>query len=143
MPRRRCLKGAAAVGVVGAVPAILTRRALAAQGNPTVVNSIRSLSNPYHATWNKGGAALSRSRSRRRLCDAGDGGQQREGHRRHQGYSREDQRQLSHINVDPNDSPDARPIVQACKQAARLRRDAVEFASPTICTLLAHKIVGA
>jgi hypothetical protein len=60
MPRRRFLKGAAAAGVVGAVPAILTRRALAA-GNPTVVNSIRSLSNPYHATWNKGGAAFAKS----------------------------------------------------------------------------------
>ena len=55
--RRDLLIGAAAVGTVGAFPAIITRRAFAA-GIPTVVNSIRSLSNPYHATWNKGGAAL-------------------------------------------------------------------------------------
>jgi ribose transport system substrate-binding protein len=60
MLRRRFLKSAAAIGVVGAFPAIITRRALA-EGNPTVVNSIRSLSNPYHATWNKGGAAFAKS----------------------------------------------------------------------------------
>ena len=35
VPRRRFLKGAAAVGVIGAFPAIITRRALA-EGNPTV-----------------------------------------------------------------------------------------------------------
>ena len=52
VPRRRFLKGAATAGILGAFPAIITRRALA-DGNPTVVNSIRSLSNPYHATWNK------------------------------------------------------------------------------------------
>jgi hypothetical protein len=28
---------------------------------PTLVNSIRSLSNPYHATWNQGGAAFAKS----------------------------------------------------------------------------------
>ena len=61
VPRRRFLKGAAAVGVIAAFPAIITRSALA-EGNPTVVNSIRSLSNPYHATWNKG-APHSRNRS--------------------------------------------------------------------------------
>ena len=51
-PRRRFLKGAAAFA---AFPAIIRRSAFAA---PAVVNSIRSLSNPYHATWNKGGAAF-------------------------------------------------------------------------------------
>ena len=56
----RFLKGAAAVGAAGAFPAIITRRGFAAD-NPTVVNSIRSLSNPYHATWNKGGAAFAKS----------------------------------------------------------------------------------
>ena len=58
--RRSFLKGAAAFGVAGAFPSIITRRAFAAD-NPTVVNSIRSLSNPYHATWNKGGAAFAKS----------------------------------------------------------------------------------
>ena len=58
--RRSILKGAAAFGAVGAFPAIITRSAFAA-GNITVVNSIRSLSNPYHATWNKGGAAFAKT----------------------------------------------------------------------------------
>ena len=38
--RRSFLKSAAALGVVGAFPAIITRRGYAADG-PTVVNSIR------------------------------------------------------------------------------------------------------
>ena len=58
--RRDFLKGASAVGIAGVFPAIITRRAFAADV-PTVVNSIRSLSNPYHATWNQGGAAFAKS----------------------------------------------------------------------------------
>ena len=115
--RRSILKGAAALGAASAFPAIITRRALAA-GNITVVNSIRSLSNPYHATWNKGGAAFAKSvgvdyvtlvtegNSEKGIADikailAKTGGN-------------------CVINVDPNDSPDARPIVQACKDAGPL-----------------------
>ena len=60
LPRRGFLKGAAALGALSVFPAIITRSARAA-GAPTVVNSIRSLSNPYHATWNKGGAAFAKS----------------------------------------------------------------------------------
>ena len=60
LQRRSFLKGAAAVGVASVFPAIITRRGFAAD-NPTVVNSIRSLSNPYHATWNKGGAAFAKA----------------------------------------------------------------------------------
>ena len=58
--RRGLLKGAAAVGAAVAMPAIITRRGYAADA-PTVVNSIRSLTNPYHATWNKGGEAFAKS----------------------------------------------------------------------------------
>ena len=58
--RRKVIK-LAVLGAAGslAAPAIM-RRAFAAD-TPTVVNSIRSLSNPYHATWNKGGAAFAKS----------------------------------------------------------------------------------
>src|SRR4051794_3397443 len=48
--RRTFIKGASAVGLALAAPAFITRRGNAAD-TPTVVNSIRSLSNPYHATW--------------------------------------------------------------------------------------------
>ena len=34
---------------------------LFAADKPTVANSIRSLTNPYHASWNKGGAAFAAS----------------------------------------------------------------------------------
>ena len=114
VPRRRFLKGAAAVGVIGAFPAIITRRALA-EGNPTVVNSIRSLSNPYHATWNKGGAAFAKSIGVDYVTLVTEGNSEK-------GIA--DIKAILAktngncvINVDPNDSPDARPIVQACKDA--------------------------
>ena len=58
--RRTFLKGASAVGLAMAAPAIITRRGHA-QDVPTVVNSIRSLANPYHATWEKGGEAFANS----------------------------------------------------------------------------------
>ena len=47
-------------GLAVAMPAIITRRGYAADA-PAVVNSIRSLSNPYHATWKKGGEAFGKS----------------------------------------------------------------------------------
>ena len=114
VPRRRFLKGAAAAGILGAFPAIITRRALA-DGNPTVVNSIRSLSNPYHATWNKGGAAFAKSAGVDYVTLVTEGNSEK-------GIA--DIKAILAktngncvINVDPNDSPDARPIVQACKDA--------------------------
>jgi ribose transport system substrate-binding protein len=112
--RRDFLIGAAAVGVVGAFPAIITRRAFAA-GIPTVVNSIRSLSNPYHATWNKGGAAFAKSVGAEYVTLVTEGNSEK-------GLS--DIKSILAktggncvINVDPNDSADARPIVEACKAA--------------------------
>ena len=114
VPRRRFLKGAAAAGILGAFPAIITRRALA-DGNPTVVNSIRSLSNPYHATWNKGGAAFAKFVGVDYVTLVTEGNSEK-------GIA--DIKAILAktngncvINVDPNDSPDARPIVQACKDA--------------------------
>src|SRR5471032_3145050 len=113
-PRRRFLKGVAAVGVVGAFPAILTRRARAV-GNPTVVNSIRSLSNPYHATWNQGGQAFAKSIGADYVTLVTEGDSEK-------GIA--DIRAILAktggnmvLNVDPNDSPDARPIVEACVKA--------------------------
>ena len=48
------------LGTTAVVAAPWVRRVSAAD-TPTVVNSIRSLSNPYHATWNKGGEAFAKS----------------------------------------------------------------------------------
>lgn len=88
---------------------------LFAQDKITAVNSIRSLSNPYHATWNQGGEAFAKwagidyvtlvteGNSEKGIADikamiAKTGGNMV-------------------LNVDPNESPDARPIVEACAEA--------------------------
>src|SRR6266849_6237218 len=114
MQRRDFLKSASALGVAGAFPAIITRRAFAA-GNPTVVNSIRSLSNPYHATWNQGGQAFAKSIGAEYVTLVTEGDSEK-------GIA--DIRAILAktggnmvLNVDPNDSPDARPIVEACVKA--------------------------
>jgi ribose transport system substrate-binding protein len=114
LQRRSFLKGAAAIGAVGAFPAIITRRGHAAD-LPTVVNSIRSLSNPYHATWNAGGASFAKSVGAEYVTLVTEGNSEK-------GIA--DIKAIlaktggnCAINIDPNDSPDARPIVEACKEA--------------------------
>jgi ribose transport system substrate-binding protein len=114
LPRRSFLKGAAAIGAISAFPAIITRRGHAADA-PTVVNSIRSLSNPYHATWNNGGAAFAKSVGADYVTLVTEGNSEK-------GIA--DIKAILAktagncvINVDPNDSPDARPIVEAAKAA--------------------------
>ena len=110
---RRHFLQASALGA-GALAASRPGRLLAAD-KITVVNSIRSLSNPYHATWNQGGEAFAKwagadyatlvteGNSEKGIADikaiiAKTGGNMV-------------------LNVDPNESPDARPIVEACKAA--------------------------
>src|SRR3954469_19642049 len=101
---RRNLLHLAGLGAAGAIaaPAIL-RRAYAAD-TPTLVNSIRSLSNPYHATWNKGGAAFAKSVGGEYVTLVTEGNSEK-------GVS--DIKAILAktsgncvINVDPNDSPD-------------------------------------
>jgi ribose transport system substrate-binding protein len=112
--RRDVLKGAAALGLSTAIPLVAVQRVRAAD-TPTVVNSIRSLTNPYHATWNKGGAAFAKSVGADYVTLVTEGNSEK-------GVA-DIKAILSKtggncvINVDPNDSPDARPIVEACKQA--------------------------
>jgi ribose transport system substrate-binding protein len=114
-PDRRTLIRVAGLGTAGllAAPAVL-RRARAAS-TPTVVNSIRSLTNPYHAIWNHGGEAFAKSVRAPYVTLVTEGNSEK-------GVS--DIKAILEktggncvINVDPNDSPDARPIVEACKAA--------------------------
>ena len=110
--RRQLVGGATMMATLLATG--VSRRALA-QGKVTVVNSIRSLSNPYHASWNKGGEAfaafagadyvtlVTEGNSEKGIADikaviAKTGGNMV-------------------LNVDPNDSPDARRIVETCHAA--------------------------
>ncbi len=112
--RRRLLQGAALVGAAAGFPAILRRRAFAAD-TPTVVNSIRSLSNPYHATWNKGGAAFAKSVGAEYVTLVTEGNSEKGIADIKAILARTGGNCV--LNVDPNDSPDARPIVEACKAA--------------------------
>src|ERR1700690_3817796 len=112
--RRTFIRRTAVFAGATAALSMMPRRAFAA-GTPTVVNSIRSLSNPYHATWNKGGAAFAKSVGAEYVTLVTEGNSEK-------GVA--DIKAILAktggncvINVDPNDSPDARPIVQAAKDA--------------------------
>ena len=128
LPRRRFLKSAAAVGAVVAFPAIITRSSFAA-GNPTVVNSIRSLSNPYHATWNKGGAAFAKSVGADYVTLVTEGNSEKGIADIKAIFAKTGGNCV--LNVDPNDSPDARPIVQASRTPAHM--SSPNGTNPTTC----------
>ena len=112
--RRDILRGAAALAGAGALSGLGARRGYAAD-KPTLVNSIRSLTNPYHATWNQGGAAFAQSVGCDYVTLVTEGDSEK-------GIA--DIRAILTktggnmvLNVDPNDAPDARPIVEACVAA--------------------------
>jgi ribose transport system substrate-binding protein len=111
--RRDFLKGTAAIGAASTLSSFA--RPAFGQDKPVLVNSIRSLANPYHATWNKGGAAFAQSVGCEYVTLVTEGNSEK-------GIA-DIKAILSKtggncvINVDPNDSPDARPIVEACKAA--------------------------
>ena len=113
--RRTFISQAATIATGTAVFGALTRRSSAADGLPTLVNSIRSLSNPYHATWNQGGAAFAKSIGAEYVTLVTEGNSEK-------GIA--DIRAIIQktggnmvLNVDPNDAPDGRPIVDACLKA--------------------------
>jgi ribose transport system substrate-binding protein len=114
IPRRTFLRRSAILAGAGTFASMLPRRAHAA-GTITVVNSIRSLSNPYHATWNQGGQAFAKAVGAEYVTLVTEGDSEK-------GIA--DVRAIIAktggnmvLNVDPNDSPDARAIVEACVKA--------------------------
>jgi ribose transport system substrate-binding protein len=115
IPRRTFIRRAAALTGATAVLGAIPRKAFAADSKPTLVNSIRSLSNPYHATWNQGGADFAKSVGCEYVTLVTEGNSEK-------GIA--DVRAIVAktggnmvLNVDPNDSPDARAIVEACVNA--------------------------
>lgn len=113
--RRRFLGGVAATAGYAALASSLPRELLANPSEWTLVNSLRSLANPYHATFAKGGedfaawlganyeTLVTEGNSEKGIADirallARTGGKMI-------------------LNVDPNDSPDARVIVEDCAKA--------------------------
>ena len=112
--RRSILRGGAALGAVGAFPALRSRSVFAAD-TPAVVNSIRSLTNPYHAAWNAGGAAFADSVGAEYVTLVTEGNSEKGIADIKAILARTGGNCV--VNVDPNDSPDARPIVEACQEA--------------------------
>ncbi len=112
--RRSILRGGAAVGAIGAFPALRSRSVFAAD-MPAVVNSIRSLTNPYHAAWNAGGAAFADSVGTEYVTLVTEGNSEKGIADIKAILARTGGNCV--VNVDPNDSPDARPIVEACQEA--------------------------
>ncbi|MFO1068647.1 MAG: sugar ABC transporter substrate-binding protein [Geminicoccaceae bacterium] len=110
--RRRLLQVSALAAGSVAMPWV---RRVSAADTPVVVNSIRSLTNPYHATWNKGGAAFAKAIGAEYVTLVTEGNSEK--------CVADIKAMLAKtggnmaLNVDPNDSPDARPIVEACQAA--------------------------
>ncbi len=110
---RRQLLQASALGA-GALAASRPGRLLA-EDKITVVNSIRSLSNPYHATWNQGGEAFAKWAGADYVTLVTEGNSEK-GIADIQAIIAKTGGNMV-LNVDPNESPDARPIVEACAKA--------------------------
>ncbi len=113
--RRGVLQGAAGTAGFAAMASMLPRDVLAQPSEWTLVNSMRSVANPYHATFAEGGrmfaewlgaeyeVLVTEGNSEKGIADiramlARTGGNMV-------------------LNVDPNDSPDARIIVEDCAAA--------------------------
>ncbi len=110
--RRGFIQGAAAVA--GAYAASGVGRAFA-QDKPTLVNSIRSLSNPYHATWNQGGEAFAEWAGAEYVTLVTEGNSEKGIADIRAVIARTGGNMV--LNVDPNESPDARPIVEMATEA--------------------------
>jgi ribose transport system substrate-binding protein len=108
--RRTLLTGAAMGLAVAALP-----KRLYAADKPTLVTSIRSLSNPYHAVWKTGAEAYAKSMGLEHVTLVSEGNSEK-------GIA-DIKAMLAKtggnmvLNSDPNDTPDARPIVEACAAA--------------------------
>jgi ribose transport system substrate-binding protein len=114
IPRRVFIRQSAILAGAGTLAGLMPRRAQAA-GTVTVVNSIRSLSNPYHATWNQGGQAFAKSIGADYVTLVTEGDSEK-GIADVRAVIAKTAGNLV-LNVDPNDSPDARAIVEAVVKA--------------------------
>ena len=113
--RRSFIKAAAGVAVIGSLGSPFSRPAVAKETTWTLANSLRSLANPYHATFAKGGADFAKSIDAKYEVLVTEGNSEK-------GIS--DIKALLQrtggkliLNVDPNDSPDARVIVEEVKKS--------------------------
>ena len=108
--RRGFLAGTAGLMVMG-----LPGRVFAAGEKPTLVTSIRSLSNPYHAIWKQGAEAFAASVGCEHVTLVSEGNSEKGIADIRALLARTGGKMV--LNSDPNDTPDARPIVEACTKA--------------------------
>jgi ribose transport system substrate-binding protein len=115
LDRRTLLRIAVATGGAATAARLVGPGGVMAQEEPTLVTSIRSLSNPYHAVWAKGGDTFADSVGLSNEVQTTEGDSQK-------GIAAIKSVLASSgpntvINVDPNSSPDAVPIVEAVEDA--------------------------
>ena len=109
--RRTLMRGVAA----GAAVSLFPRPLLAQAAKPTLVTSIRSLSNPYHAVWKKGAEAYAAHAGLEHVTLVSEGNSEKGIADINAMLAKTGGKMV--LNSDPNDTPDARPIVEACKKA--------------------------
>src|SRR5258706_5304819 len=113
--RRTFLRtSAVAAGAVVMGATDISKLVLAAD-KVTLVNSMRSLANPYHAVWNRGGRLFAESVGANYVTLTTEGNSEK-GIADIKAILAKTGGNMV-LNVDPNNSPDALPIVQACKEA--------------------------
>src|SRR5438034_6323081 len=113
--RRAMLKGAAGATALAALGSTFPMPSTAQETTWTLANSMRSLANPYHATFGKGGENFAKTIGAKYETLVTEGNSEK-------GVS--DIKALLQrtggkliVNVDPNDSPDARVIVEEVQKA--------------------------
>ena len=113
--RRSVLKGAAGAAAVGAMGSSFPMPAIAEETTWTLANSLRSVANPYHATFAKGGEDFAKSIGAKYEVLVTEGNSEK-GIADIKALLQRTGGKLI-LNVDPNDSPDARVIVEEVKKA--------------------------
>lgn len=108
---RRSFLGAVAAGVtVASLP-----KQVFASGKTTLVTSLRSLSNPNHAIWKRGGEAYAKHAGLDHVTLVTEGNSEKGLADILAMLARTSGNMV--LNIDPNDVPDTRPIVEACAKA--------------------------
>lgn len=110
LSRRMVMLGLAAGTAIAAMP-----KGVFAQGAPTLVTSIRSLSNPYHAVWKQGAEAFAAAAGLEHVTLVSEGNSEKGIADIKAMLAKTNGNMV--LNSDPNDTADARPIVEACKAA--------------------------
>jgi len=113
--RRTFLRGAFGTAGFAAMASMLPREVLANPSEWTLVNSMRSVANPYHATFARGGEEFAKWLGANFEVLVTEGNSEKGIADIRAMLARTGGKMI--LNVDPNDSPDARTIVEDCAKA--------------------------